>query len=215
MSATDTEKLTGRTTDRLFADELRDALGGCIVGREIVVVEETSSTNDSVWHRTTPNTPEGLIVFAERQTAGRGQRHNLWESVAYKGLWFSILLRPKIDIDKSPQLAGWAARTIAQTITDQFAFPAMVKLPNDVYADEKKVAGVLVEMRAQKNAPNFAIVGIGINMNQRPEDFSEELRPRATSLAMILHRSAKGQIRRGEHVDRQEFAVGLLRHLDR
>ena len=189
---------------RLPVHEIRDALSGCTIGRDIVVVDETTSTNDSVWERTLPSTPEGLVVFAERQTAGRGQRNNSWESAAGKGLWFSILLRPKIDIGASAQLAEWAASTVADTISTEFARQATVKLPNDVVMAGKKIAGVLVEMRAQKNAPHIAIVGIGLNVNQRSEDFSDELHPRAISLAMALRRP----------VDRQQLAVALLRNLD-
>ncbi|HAK07720.1 MAG TPA: biotin--[acetyl-CoA-carboxylase] ligase [Spartobacteria bacterium] len=192
-------------TDRLVADELRDALGVCTIGREIVVLEETASTNDSVLQRATFDTPEGLVVFAERQTAGRGQRGNTWESAAHKGLWFSILLRPKIDIGDSGRLTAWAAEAIAQTIAKEFALSATIKPPNDIYIAGKKIAGVLVEMRAQQNAPHVAISGIGINMNHRLEDFSKELRSRAISLAMVLDRQ----------VDRQQFAIALLRNLDR
>jgi BirA family transcriptional regulator, biotin operon repressor / biotin---[acetyl-CoA-carboxylase] ligase len=193
------------TFDPLSADRLRAELDSAIVGRDIVVVDETTSTNDSVLERTSATTQEGLVVFAERQTAGRGQRNNSWESATGKGLWFSILLRPKIDIGASPQLAEWAARTVADTISKEFELQATVKLPNDVVVAGKKIAGVLVEMRAQKNAPHIAIVGIGVNVNHRAEDFSEELRARAVSLAMALD----------EQVDRHQFAVTLLRNLDR
>src|SRR3979411_148517 len=134
---------------QLDAAQLRAALGNCIIGREIVVLEKTTSTNDSILQRTTPLTPEGLVVFAESQTAGRGQRGNRWESAAHKGLWFSILLRPKIDIAKSPQLTAWAAKSVADTIQKQFSLPARVKWPNDIQVYDRKVAGVLVEMRAQ------------------------------------------------------------------
>jgi BirA family biotin operon repressor/biotin-[acetyl-CoA-carboxylase] ligase len=189
---------------RLSEDEIRDALSRCTIGRDIVVVDETTSTNDSVLERTSPITPEGLVVFAERQTAGRGQRNNSWESATGKGLWFSILLRPKIDIGASPRLAEWAARTVADTISNEFALETTVKLPNDVVVAGKKVAGVLVEMRAQNKAAHIAIVGIGVNVNHRAEDFSEELRARAISLAMALDRE----------VDRHQFAIALLRNLD-
>ena len=189
----------------MVADELRDLLGTCTIGREIVVLEETASTNDSVLQRATFDTPEGLVVFAERQTAGRGQRGNTWESAAHKGLWFSILLRPKIDIGESGRLTAWATKAIAQTIAKEFALSTTIKPPNDVYVAGKKIAGVLVEMRAQQNAPHFAIVGIGVNMNHRLEDLSKELRWRAASLAMVLARQ----------VDRQQFAIALLRNLDR
>ena len=89
--------------DALSADKLRADLNRSIIGNEIIVLNETTSTNDSVLERATSTTPEGLVVFAERQTAGRGQRNNLWESATGKGLWFSILLRPKIDIADSPK----------------------------------------------------------------------------------------------------------------
>lgn len=191
--------------DALSADKLRAHLDCAIIGRDIVVLDETTSTNDSVFERASPTTPEGLVVFAERQIAGRGQRSNSWESAAGKGLWFSILLRPKIDIGKSSQLAEWAARTVAETISKEFALQATVKLPNDVVVAGKKIAGVLVEMRAQKSAPHIAIVGIGVNVNHGPEDFSEELRTRAISLAIALDRE----------VDRHRFAAALLQNLDR
>jgi BirA family biotin operon repressor/biotin-[acetyl-CoA-carboxylase] ligase len=192
------------TFDALSADKLRADLDSAIIGRDIVVLDETTSTNDSVLERASPTTPEGLVVFAERQTAGRGQRNNSWESATGKGLWFSILVRPKIDIGASPQLAEWAARTVADTISKEVALPATVKLPNDVVVAGKKIAGVLIEMRAQKNASHIAIVGIGVNVNHRTEDFSEELRARAISLAMALDRE----------IDRYQFAVALLQNLD-
>ena len=190
---------------RLEADALRRALNSRTIGREIVVLEETTSTNDSVLQRATPTAPEGLVVFAEHQTAGRGQRNNRWESATHKGLWFSILLRPKIDIAESARLTAWVADTVAKTIRDEFSLTATVKEPNDVHIDGRKVAGVLVEMRAQQNAPHLAIAGIGINVNHAREDFSEELRERATSLAIALDRQ----------LDRHRFAATLLRNLDR
>lgn len=190
---------------QLDAAWLRNALGDCTIGREIIVLEETTSTNDAVLQMRAATTPEGLVVFAEHQTTGRGQRGNRWESAARKGLWFSVLLRPRIDIDKSARLTTWAAETVARTIEKEFSLTAIVKSPNDVHVDGRKVAGVLVEMRAQKSAPHIAIAGIGVNVNHGREDFSEELRSHATSLALALDRQ----------VDREKFAAALLRNLDR
>jgi BirA family biotin operon repressor/biotin-[acetyl-CoA-carboxylase] ligase len=194
-----------RAADALNADQLGADVDPAIIGREIFVLNETTSTNDAVLERVSPTTPEGLLVFAERQSAGRGQRSNSWESATGIGLWFSFLLRPKIDIIESPRLAEWAARTVAGTISKEFTLPATVKLPNDVLLAGKKVAGVLVEMRAQKNGPHIAIVGIGVNVNHRVEDFSDELRKRAISLAIALNRK----------VNRHELAIALLKNLDR
>jgi BirA family transcriptional regulator, biotin operon repressor / biotin---[acetyl-CoA-carboxylase] ligase len=201
--------------DRLVANEMRAALGSVLIGREIIVLDQTGSTNDAILQIATPNSSEGLVLFAEHQTAGRGQRGNRWESAAGKGLWFSILLRPRIEINRSPLLTAWAAETISEAIENEFSLKTAIKLPNDVQIDGRKVAGVLVEMRAREKAPHSAIVGIGINVNQALEDFPKELQSRAISLAIALGRSAKGRIRRGEQVDRQNFAIALLGNLDR
>src|SRR5947199_3623217 len=192
------------TLDRLIVDELQADLGDTLIGREVIVLQQTGSTNDAILE-VARDSKEGLVLFAEHQTAGRGQRGNRWESPAGKGLWFSILLRPEIQINDSAQLTIWAIETICDVIRTEFSLEPSVKLPNDIQIHGRKVAGVLVEMRAQEKAPHLAIVGIGINVNQSLEDFSPELQGQAISLAMALHRP----------VDRQKFAVAVLRNLDR
>ena len=193
------------TRDGLVAEELQADLGGVIIGREIIVIEQTGSTNDAILQIANSNLDEGLVVFAEHQTAGRGQRGNRWESAARKGLWFSILLRPKIDLASSPRLTVWAAEAISGAIQNEFSLTPAIKLPNDVQIDGRKVAGVLIEMRAQRKSAHLAIAGIGVNVNQSVQDFPEELQDKAISLAMAL----------GKQVDREKFAVALLRQLDR
>src|SRR6266480_73203 len=190
--------------DRLGADELQAHFRNAVIGREMVVLEQTGSTNDAILQGATANSKEGLVLFAERQTAGRGQRGRRWESAAGKGLWFSILLRPRTDIASSPRLTAWAAKAISGAIQQEFCISPTIKLPNDVQIEGRKVAGVLVEMRAQEKATHLAIVGIGVNVNQSREDFPRELQSRAISLAMALDRQ----------VDRQKFAIALLRNLD-
>ena len=191
--------------DRLIAKELQAHFPCGTIGQRIIVLEQTGSTNDAILQVATANSKEGLVLFAEHQTAGRGQRGNRWESAAGKGLWFSILLRPKIQINDSGRLTIWAIEAISDVIRTEFSLEPTIKLPNDVQLYGRKVAGVLVEMRAQEKAPHLAIVGIGINVNQSLEDFSPELQGRAISMAMALHRP----------VDRQQFAVVVLQNLDR
>jgi BirA family biotin operon repressor/biotin-[acetyl-CoA-carboxylase] ligase len=191
--------------DGLVAKELQADLASGVIGREIIVLEQTASTNDAILQIANANSKEGLVVFAEHQTAGRGQRGNRWESAAGKGLWFSILLRPKIDLANSPQLTAWAAEVVSGAIQNEFSLAPTIKPPNDVQIDGRKVAGVLVEMRAQEKAAHLAIAGIGVNVNQSLKDFPKELQSRAISLAMAL----------GKQIDRQSFAVALLRKLDR
>jgi len=190
--------------DRLSAAKLRAGLGHCTIGREIIVLDETTSTNDVVLQMANGGAPEGLVVFAEHQTAGRGQRGNVWESPAGKGLLCSILLRPNVAVQDSARLVDWAGKGIVWTVENACLCKATTKPPNDIYIDGRKVAGVLVEMRAQPGAPHFAVVGIGVNVNQTPQDFSEEIRQRATSLAIARHGP----------IDRPAFALALLRNLD-
>ena len=194
--------------DRLIADQLQAALPGAIIGRKSIVLEQTGSTNDAIWRVAStdglPSIPEGLVVFADHQTDGRGQRGNRWESASGKGLWFSILLRPEIQVSDSGRLTIWAIEAIADAIRIEFGLEPTLKLPNDVQLNKHKVAGVLVEMRAQDKAPHLAVVGIGVNVNQSRDDFPAELQDRAISLAMAL----------GRQVERQNFAVALLRNLD-
>ncbi len=192
-------------SDRLIADELQAHSARATIGRQIIVLQQTSSTNDAILQVATTNSNEGLVLFAEHQTAGRGQRGNRWESAAGKGLWFSILLRPGIQIDESGRLTIWAIEAVSDVIRNEFSLEPAIKLPNDVQISGRKVAGVLVEMRAQEKAPHLAVVGIGINVNQSMEDFPPELQNRAISLAMALHRP----------VDRRQLAVAVLRYLDR
>ena len=198
----------GEKLDRLIANQLQAALRGAIIGRKSIVLKQTGSTNDAIWRVAStddlPSIPEGLVVFAEHQTAGRGQHGNRWESAGGKGLWFSILLRPEIQLSDSGRLTIWAIEAVADAIRIEFGLEPVIKLPNDVQLNGHKVAGVLVEMRAQNNAPHLAVVGIGINVNQFRDDFPAELQDEATSLAMALRRQ----------VDRQNFAIALLRNLN-
>jgi BirA family transcriptional regulator, biotin operon repressor / biotin---[acetyl-CoA-carboxylase] ligase len=195
----------GKTSDQLDAQQLQAQLSGALIGRQVVLLEQTNSTNDAILELATSSLIEGLVLFAEYQTAGRGQRGNRWESAAGKGLWFSTLLRPGMQVRESGRLTLWAMEAISNAIQMEFGLESAIKLPNDVQLEGRKVAGVLVEMRAQEKAPHVAIVGIGINANQSLDDFPLELRPRAISLAMALNR----------RIDRQKFAVALLRHLAR
>src|SRR5947207_7259504 len=188
--------LAGEMLDWLNADELRGQLHCAVIGQRIIVVERTASTNDAILQLTTPQgawvsgppsgTDEGLVLFAEHQTAGRGQRGNRWESAPGKGLWFSILLHPEIEINDSWRLTIWAIEAISDVIRTEFSLEPAIKLPNDIQIHGRKVAGVLVEMRAQEKAPHLAIVGIGINVNQSLEHFPSDLRDRAISLAAAL-----------------------------
>jgi BirA family biotin operon repressor/biotin-[acetyl-CoA-carboxylase] ligase len=190
--------------DRLIATELRAGLAGCRIGNEIVVVEEAASTNDLAWEAAERGAAAGFVVFAERQTKGRGQYGRRWESAPHQGLWFSVLLRPAMTLRESPRLTALLAEVVSATIAEETGCTPTIKPPNDIYISGRKVAGVLVEGRTAGDGSYVAVAGIGINVNQTIEDFPEELRASAGSLAMAT----------GRRISRQELAIALLRNLD-
>jgi BirA family biotin operon repressor/biotin-[acetyl-CoA-carboxylase] ligase len=192
-------------SDRLIAAELRAALEGCRIGNKIVVVEEARSTNDLAWEAAARGTSEGFVVFAERQTAGRGQYGRRWESAPFQGLWLSVLLRPALTLRESPQLTSLLAEVVAETITRETGCAATIKAPNDIYVAGRKVAGILVEGRTAHDGSYTAVAGLGLNVNQTVDDFPEELRAMAGSLAMAI----------GRRINRTELAIALLRNLEK
>ena len=192
-------------SDRLSAAELRAGLAGCRIGSEIVVVEEARSTNDLAWAAAERGAAAGFAVFAECQTAGRGQYGRRWESAPYQGLWFSVLLRPAMTLSESPRLTSLLAEVVAATITEETGYATAIKPPNDIYLAGRKVAGILVEGRNAGDGSYVAVAGIGINVNQTIDDFSEELRATAGSLGMAT----------GKQFSRAMLAIALLRALDK
>src|SRR6476469_10366050 len=109
--------------DRFDADLLRAALGDQLIGNRIVVLDETTSTNDVIAQMSGDNS-EGLVVIAEKQTAGRGQYGRRWESAAGKGLWLSILLRPNIALTDSSRIVDLLTGTIVATLEEELGITA-------------------------------------------------------------------------------------------
>ena len=189
--------------DPLEADKLGAALAGQLIGNRVLVLKETTSTNDVV-AQLASKSAEGVVVFAERQTAGRGQYGRRWDSTAGKGLWLSVLLRPQIAVADSSKLTDLLANAVARAVADSTGLAPVIKAPNDIYVAGRKIAGVLVEMRVEANGGYCAVAGVGVNVNHALEDFPLELRDTAGSLAICL----------GRGLDRQQFAITLLRELD-
>jgi BirA family biotin operon repressor/biotin-[acetyl-CoA-carboxylase] ligase len=168
------------------------------------VVDEASSTNDLVWEAAERGAASGFVAIAERQTKGRGQYGRRWESAPHLGLWLSVLLKPTMTLRESPQLTTLLAEVVSATIATQTGTSPSIKPPNDIYLSGRKVAGVLVEGRTAADGSYVAVAGIGINVNQTVDDFPEELRASAGSLAMTV----------GRHLPRTGLAVALMRNLD-
>ncbi len=145
---------------------------------------ETASTNDIARDWALAGAPDGAVVLAGRQTQGRGRRERTWESPAGMGLYASFILRPGWPVEQASHLAVLAGMA-AYGVLEAAGVPCLrVKWPNDILANGRKLAGVLVEPRVGGERIEFAVAGIGINVAQRADDFPPELRGRATSCAI-------------------------------
>jgi len=167
----------------------------------VLILPETTSSNDVLLGMGEEGAPTGALIFAERQTAGRGQFRRPWSSAPGVGLWFSLLLRLPINDSTIPSLSAFAAVALVDTIRGLGITGCGIKAPNDVLISDRKAAGILVETRTGKNP--FAVVGIGLNVNHSREDFPEELQKSACSL-MMAH---------GARIDRDAVATRLLARL--
>jgi BirA family biotin operon repressor/biotin-[acetyl-CoA-carboxylase] ligase len=191
--------------DLLHADDLQSRLGKTqVVGRDIRVFERTTSTNDVISLLARDGMAEGMVVFAESQTQGRGRLGRTWISPARKGLWFSVLLRPDIAPQTAMQLNIAATTALARAITLQTGIVPEIKWPNDILIRGKKVVGILTELSAELDRVKEVILGIGVDVNLDANEFPPELRKLATSL----------KIEAGHAIDRPALAVTILRELD-
>src|SRR5256885_15483766 len=176
-----------------------------VIGRDIRVFEETTSTNDVVERLARDGVREGIVVFAETQTRGRGRLGRKWVSPARKGLWLSVLLRPPLSPQAATQLTVAAATSLVRAIRQTTSVEAEVKWPNDILIRGKKTAGVLTELSAELDRINHVVLGIGIDVNLSKSDLPAELRATTTSL----------KIETGCDIRRADLAATLLRELDR
>jgi BirA family biotin operon repressor/biotin-[acetyl-CoA-carboxylase] ligase len=190
--------------DRLVADDLLARLGPCALIRDITVLAETDSTNERAAQLGRAGVAPGVTIFAERQTAGRGRFGRRWESVGHRGLWFSLLLRPDVPLEKWARLTTWAAVGVAEGIGRAIDAEIGIKWPNDLQIAGKKIAGILTETFFDPGVEPFAVVGIGVNVNHEPAEFPAELAGKATSLRLAT----------GRAVDRSALAAEILRALD-
>jgi biotin-[acetyl-CoA-carboxylase] ligase BirA-like protein len=158
------------------------------------------STNDEVRSLAEAGAPDGTIVIAGRQTAGRGRMGRAWHSAEGRGLYLSVLLRPTEPIEWIGRYALTAAVGACSACRAVAGPEVRIKWPNDLLAGGAKLGGILAEARSGPGGHELA-VGFGVNLNHLPDEFPPEIREAATSL-----RSLRG----GEPVDREEFAVALL-----
>lgn len=173
-------------------------------GRNLTYVEQTTSTQSIAHELMNAGSGEGTLVIAEQQSQGKGRMGRGWFSPAGKGLWFTLLLEPRISLQTASQLTYLCAIALCRTVKQQLGIHAVIKWPNDVLIDFKKVCGILLESSAEDDRLNYIAAGVGLNVNFEADDFPQELADKVTSLKLAA----------GRTVDREQLLAGLLLELE-
>jgi BirA family biotin operon repressor/biotin-[acetyl-CoA-carboxylase] ligase len=176
---------------KLSVNLLQDGLCTKRFGRSVLFSREVDSTNDWAKKLATYGAYEGTVVVAETQTKGRGRLDRGWISPT-GGLWFSLILRPKLRPAESVKLTFVAGLAVAKVLREMFGLKAETKWPNDVLVNGRKICGVLTEMNTTGETVNLVVVGIGINANFDVEKvFPDSLKRVATSIENELGRKVQ------------------------
>lgn len=194
-----------KTPEKITADEIRLGLTTNFIGRQIHYQESVESTQRIAHKLASEEAPEGTVVIAEEQTSGRGRMNRQWHSPKYTGVWMSLIIRPNIPLIKAPQLTLLSAVAIVQAVEEITGLYPQIKWPNDILVNGKKVTGILTELQAEADQIHSIIIGIGINVNQKKDDFPEELREKASSLL----------IESGKLISRSTLIRNVFKHFEK
>ena len=141
---------------------------------QIEKLGEVTSTNTLLLERARQGAPEGLVLTAQCQTAGRGKPGRLWISPAGKNLLFSVLLRPPLDPAQAPMLPQIACRAVAKVLKEKYDISSEFKRPNDVMVGSRKICGTLVEAMSSQSKLEAVVIGIGLNVNAEAAELPQE-----------------------------------------
>lgn len=166
--------------DVLKGQEIENCMQTKWAAGKVVVFKETGSTNVEAWKLAEQEQPHGTLIVAERQTAGRGRRGRSWYMADDSAIAMSMILKPKLEAEYASMVTLVQAMATAKAIEEICHLKTQIKWPNDILINEKKVCGILTEMKLEKTEILFIIIGTGINVNQ--ENFPEEISDIATSL---------------------------------
>jgi len=185
-------------TDVMSKLEIEANMETSWVARNLYFHKETGSTNLDVKELAEQGAPDGTLVVADKQTAGRGRRGRAWVSPSGEAIYMSLLLRPACNPDRASSLTLVMALAVVEAVEEIVPHACGIKWPNDVVMNGKKICGILTEMSAELDAIHYVVVGIGINANQ--PSFEGELADRATSLLMET----------GHKLDRSRFIARVM-----
>ncbi len=190
------------TPDIPFPEEVKSGLTTQFLGQQVHFFPSIDSTQHQLHSLAKEGVPEGTVVIADQQLGGKGRLGRVWHSPQGSGISMSILLRPKLELHRCPQLTLLAAVAIVEAIREQTGLPVMIKWPNDILLNGKKICGILTELNAESDCINNLIIGVGINVNT--PSFPDELSSIATSLA----------IEKKESIQRVALIQNLLKRLE-
>lgn len=186
--------------DRLFVFEVARNLNTKFIGKKIHYFDDLTSTMDMAMQLGLDGAANGSVVLAESQIKGRGRLGRGWLSPKYKGIYLSLILRPKILPAACPVLTLMSAVSICEAVKGVLDLDVQIKWPNDLFMQNKKVAGILTEMNAEVDKVNFVVIGIGLNVNND----KKSLIAGATSL----------REQQGEEINRVVLLQDILRKLE-
>ena len=189
----------------LSEESVRAACGSLhTVGRSLQYYDTLPSTNTHLRQLALRGAEDGTAVLAGAQSAGRGRMGREFQSAAGKGLYLSVLLRLAPAAEKLLPLTGFCAVAVQRAILRVCALRTQIKWTNDLVWEGKKLCGILTEPCFSGDTPLFAVVGVGVNVSQRPGDFSGDVRDVAVSLAEAV----------GHPVSRAALCAAILEELD-
>jgi BirA family biotin operon repressor/biotin-[acetyl-CoA-carboxylase] ligase len=186
--------------DKLLAYEISHCLNTRFLGRKIYYFDGLPSTMDTAMGLGIKGSAEGTVVIAESQTRGRGRLGRNWFSPKYKGIYFSVILRPELLPSNVSILTLLAAVSVSEAIKKVTRVDIQIKWPNDILFKDKKLGGILTELNAEMDKVNFVVIGIGLNVNNE----KKSLISGATSLRERL----------GQNTNRVELLQEILRRIE-
>ena len=166
--------------DLMTEAEIKSLMHTDWVAKEVLYFDTIDSTNTKAQELAEKGYPSGTLVVADKQESGKGRRGRSWVSPSGTGLFMTLMIKPDINPNNASMLTLVAALAVAKAITSVTGEEAMIKWPNDIVVNSKKVCGILTEMNAQFDYINHIVVGIGINVHN--ESFPEEISQMASSL---------------------------------
>ncbi len=170
--------------DLLREKDIRAALNTRWAAGSLAIFDAVDSTNNEAKRRAEDGAPHGLLVLGEEQTAGRGRRGRDWDSKKGDGIYMSLLLKPQMAPGNASMLTLVMGLAVREALAEAGVPSPMIKWPNDIVAEGKKLCGILTEMSAQIDCINYIVIGVGINVHQ--QSFPPELAEKATSLDLLL-----------------------------